>query len=316
MTSVYIHCPVLPAQDYRAVLERLCPATVRNVTVHIHAAPVRIRQLKALLEAQKEFGLQRTIRFRNILVLSGVPRVTRPLRRLLSKNNIFLRLEVDPQQAPALVKPFRKLAKRGISCSLWVDQDADQLAVYEHFRSLGLPLNLHNPRYTAQTPEFLERWLNDPAAQGINTFCDIIAMLTLDTRSPNCRHASCFGTTFRVDEDLQVYACPRHMDERTCLGPLAEAETLLRSETAVQLLGGVIDSRQKCIDTCKNFSVCQGGCMLDPEAAKDCAHYVATVQRIRQALLDAYRSKDLGKVNPIVKNAILNALAFGTAFFE
>ena len=316
MTSVYIHCPLLPAEDYRTVLERLCPSTVRNATIHIHTASLKIKQLKLLLEAQKDFGQQRTIRFRNILVLSNVPRVTRSLRRVLSKNNIFLRLEVEPCQAPSLVKPLRALAKQGISCTLWVDEDQNQFEVYDRFRALGLPLNLQKPRYTAQTPDLFSRWLYDPSAQGINTFCDIITMLTLGTRSPNCRYASCFGTTFRVDENMQVYLCPRHMDERTLLGPLAEADKLLQSEAAAQLLSGVIPNRQRCVSACESFPICQGGCLLDSEATKECTHYIATVERIRQALLEVYSSGDLSQVNPIVKNAILNALAFGTAFFE
>lgn len=316
MKSVYIHCPLLPADSYHAVLENLCRPPVRNVTVYTYADQVSEKQLNAFIEAQKAFGLAQPVRFRNILVLTGIPRFSWAVRRLLLKNNFFLRLQVQPEQAGKLVKPVAKLNKKGLQTQLWVNETEDQQAVYRHFSNLGLSLNLDHPRYGAGTADWFSRWLYDPNAQGINTFCDIISLLTLDVHSPNCRYASCFGTTFRVDEQLQVYLCPHHMDERTCLGPLTERNQLLQGDNLVQLLTGAIQKRNRCSGSCDGFSLCQGGCPLELETGDECRHYIATADRIRESLLDVYRSGKLGQVNPIVKNAILNALAFGTAFFN
>lgn len=316
MKSIYIHCPLLPADSYHAVLEKLCLPPVRNVTVYTYADRVSEKQLDAFIEAQKAFGLAHPVRFRNILVLTGIPRFSWAVRRLLLKNNFFLRLQVLPEQGKKLVKPVARLNQKGIQTQLWVDENQDQQALYRHFSSLGLSINLDRPRYDAGTADWFSRWLYDPNAQGINTFCDIISLLTLDVHSPNCRYASCFGTTFRVDEQLQVYLCPHHMDERTCLGTLTERDRLLQGENLVQLLTGAIQKRNHCSSHCDGFAVCQGGCPLEPEAGDECCHYIATVNRIREALLDVYHNGKLGQVNPIVKNAILNALAFGSAFFN
>lgn len=316
MNSVYIHCPSLPAEDYRAVLENLCPQTVRNATVHIHAEHITCAQLKQLMNVQRDFGLQQPVRFRNVLVLSGIPRITHRLRRLLQKHSISLSLQVNTQQLSKGASRIRALAKHRISCKLWSDETDDQIAVYHHFRQLGFPLNLQHPRYTAETPVFFSHWLYDPAAQGINTFCDIITMLTMDTHSPNCRHASCFGTTFCVDTQLQVYLCPWHMDEKTHLGPLDTPDKLLQQNAVAQLLPQVIQKRNNCTNHCQHFSYCQSGCPLQKDFDSECAHYISTVDCIRKSLLEVYRSGDLQKVNPIVKNAILDAIAFGTAFFD
>lgn len=316
MKSIYIHCPLLPEAEYRNILERLCPATVQNVTVYAYADGVQSKQLNALVDTQKNFSLQRPIRFRNILVLTHPPRLTKALRRALVKNNFILHLQTTLEQAPKLNNRIQILTKYDIHSKLWVDETVDQQEAYRCFRSLGLPLNLTRPCYTADTPDWFSQWLYDPTAQGINTFCDIITMLTLDTHSPNCRYASCFGTTFRVDAQQQVYLCPVHMDTRTCLGQLTDVDTLLQCDAVEKLLSTAIAKRQLCAETCHGFTSCQGGCPLEQDTDSQCAHYIATVDRIREALLDVYHNGKLDQVNNVVKNAILNALAFGTAFFN
>lgn len=316
MKSIYIHCPLLTDADYLAVLTRLCPESVRNITVYVYAEQVEPGQIKALVEVQKQFSEDRSVRFRNILVLSRMPAFHRSLRRVLVKNNFLVHLQVTAGEAPQAAKTVAKLTKHGIHSKLWVDAPEDQKRIYDTFAALGLPVNLQRPRYTEDTPRWFDQWLHDPNAQGINTFCDIITMLTMDTYSPNCRYASCFGTTFRVDADLQVYLCPHHMDRRTHLGKLTDLEQLLQCETVAQLLTEAIEKREHCAANCRCFASCQGGCLLEEVRDSECAHYIATVDRIRAALLDVYRSNDLGQVNNVVKNAILNALAFGTAFFN
>ena len=315
MTGVYIHCPLLSEADYRTVLETLCPATVRNATIYLHAQTLRPKQLERLMEVQKNFGMDRPIRFRNILQLQSPPTVTRSVRRVLSKNSISVHLQTTPAALPRVKRTVQALTKHSISCKLWVDTD-EQAEAYECFRRAGLPLNLTRPRYDSTTADRFSAWLYDPTAQGINTFCDIIAMLTLETHSPNCRYASCLGTTFRVDEQLQVYLCPRHMDSRTHLGALNTPNELLQCDTVMRLLTQAIDKRSRCAESCQSFAHCQGGCLLEGLSDDECRHYAATVARIRQQLLEVYRSGRLDRVNPTVKNAILNALAFGTAFFD
>jgi len=314
--NVYIHCPLLSPEDYRTVLERLCPDPVRNVTVYTYADRACPKTLAALVEVQKNFGLERSLRFRNVVVFSQVPRFGKSLRRVLTKNNISVDLQVKPEQAPHLLKIVKGLEKSGISNKLWVDETADQQEAYRCFSAQGLYLHMQRPQYDEHTADWFSQWLYDPKAQGINTFGDIITMLTLDTYSPNCRHASCFGTTFRVDDRLQVYLCPHHMDGRTCLGKLQDRDVLLQCDRVAQLLTTAIQKREKCTAQCKGFAFCQGGCLLEADTAEECIHYFATVERIRTSLLEVYRSGDLSRVNNVVKNAILNALAFGTAFFK
>lgn len=315
MKHIYIHTAHLPAADYRRVLAQLCPETIRDITVHTHfPATVSAKDIEALVEVQKAFSEDRSLRFRNFAVFRSLPRFSGALIKALRKHSFFLVLQVQTHMAPALVKVAKRLEKAGLGYRLQVDTE-DQLAAYRQFAAHGLHISFTDPKYTARCPELFDRWLCDPAAQGVSTFTDIIHMLVLQTRSPNCQHASCFGTTFYVDEALDVYLCPNHPDQRTKLGALTELQALLNCDAVARLLPPIIGKRERCTQSCKSFGYCQGGCPL-AEDSTDCIHYAATVEHIRQRLLEVYRDGNVRQVNYIVKNAILNALAFGTAFFN
>ena len=320
MKHIYIHCQYTSAEQYQKVLEKLCPATVRDITVTIHfPQDVSARQIEGVVEAQKAFSQTRKVRFRNYAFFAQMPRLSRQLRKALRKNAFALEFQVQQSQVAALVRLARCLEKDNLAYKFTLWESADQQADYQLFASHGLPLCFAQPQYTAESPAQFDRWLTDPAAQGVNTFCDIINMLVMQSHSPNCRHASCFGTTFYVDAQQNVYLCPFHADARTCLGSLNEAENLeklLNCQAVAQLLPAVVQKRQGCADGCQAFAWCQGGCMLETETGSECTHYGATVEHICRRLLEVYRGNDLSKVNSVVKNAILNALAFGTAFFN
>lgn len=319
MKHIYIHTAHLSAADYRSVLDRLCPDSVRDITVHTHfPATVTEKDIEALVEVQKAFSEDRSLRFRNYGVFTQLPRFSKALLKALHKHSFFLELQVGTDMAASLVDTAKRLEKAGLGYRLQVNEPADQQAAYRLFAVHGLHISFTNPRYTAQCPDLFDKWLYDPAAQGVNTFTDIIHMLVMQTHSPNCRHASCFGTTFYVDERLDVYLCPVCPDQRTKLGSLKEAENLealLNCDTVARLLPPAVQKRERCAAGCKSFGYCQGGCPLETEN-DECVHYAATVERIRQRLLEIYRDGNVRQVNYIVKNAILNALAFGTAFFN
>ena len=318
MKSVYLHCPLLKDEDYSLVLQRLCPPPVRNITVYTRLpAGVKPKALEQLVQVQKDFSRERQVRFRNYGIFPAGSRFPKAMRRVLHKNGIAVELTVLPEKTAGLAAKVRRLEKAGIPCRLRVAQTEDQWAVYQQFARLGLPVCFEEPRYDAQTPDRFDRWLYDPTAQGVNIFTDILTMLTLQTYSPNCRHGSCFGSTFGVDENLDIYLCPHRMTEKTRLGNLRQAadrEALFATPAVEQFLPGAVQKRQACAQSCGSFPHCQGGCLLD--SSWDCAGYRATVERIRQRLPEIYRGQDLTRVNPVVKNAILNALAFGTAFFK
>ena len=317
MKSVYIHCPLLADEDYSLVLQGLCPESVRNITVYTRLpAGVKPRDLEQLVQVQKDFSRDRQVRFRNYGIFPAGSRFPRAMRRVLHKNGIAVELQVLPEKTAGLAAIVRQLEKAGVPCRLRVTQAEDPWAVYDRFAQLGLPVCFEDPRYDAQTPERFDRWLTDPKAQGVNIFTDILTMLTLQTYSPNCRHGSCFGNTFGVDENLDTYLCPHRMTEMTRLGNLRQAtrDELMTGPAVAQFLPGAVQKRRSCAESCGSFPHCQGGCLM--ENSWDCAGYQATVEHIRGRLQEIYRGKDLTQVNPVVKNAILNALAFGTAFFK
>ena len=318
MKHIYIHTDFLPEGDYRTVLQRLCPDSVRDITVYTRLpADITGKQIEALVEVQKTFSSDRSVRFQNYAVFHQLPRFSKALQKALRKNSFFLELHIEKSLAPRLVKITRRLEKANIGYKLCLQEDGDQMAAYQLFSGLGLHICFTDPRYSAESPQQFDKWLYDPAARGINTFTDIINMLVLQTHSPNCRHASCFGNTFFVDRQLDVYLCPYHPDGKTMLGSLRKAQNLadlLNCEAVAALLPTAVEKRQRCAAGCQAFSYCQGGCAL--EETSDCRHYSATVEHIRQRLLETYRDGKLGQVNYIVKNAILNAFAFGTAFFN
>lgn len=318
MKNIFIHCPFLPTEDYLLMLERLCPNSVRNITVHMDfPARTTPKHIESVVQAQKDFSKGRKVRFQNRAVFARLPRFTKQLCRALRKNGFSVELQVEKNQATKLARIAKKAEKSGINYRICLDETQDQMAAYRLFAARGLHICFTDPQYTAQTADWFDQWLYDPAAQGINTFCDIINMLVMQTRSPNCRHASCFGNVFRVDEQLDVYLCPLHPDERTILGSLRTTESLdalLSCPTVAALLPEVIEKRRRCGAECAAFLHCQGGCPLEEQPY--CAYYGETVERVRQRLLEVYHEGKLHQVNYIVKNAILNALAFGTAFFN
>jgi len=320
MKSIYIYCPDLSGADYRLVLERLGTDSVRNVTVHTDLPrKTTAKDIEALCEVQKEFSRKKRVRFKNIASFNEIPRFTRGLRRVLRKNGFTVDLNSKKEQAPRLVKVVRALGKAGIVHRLTVDERDDQLSVYGYFSSFGLHTNFKDPEYTAESPDHFDKWLYDASARGINTYCDIINMLVMQTHSPNCRHASCFGNTFAVDGELNVYVCHAVKDETTLLGSLREKTSpaeLFSCRAVGEILPAVVKKREGCMAGCKFFPYCQGGCPLRSDNDSDCAYYRATVDRIRERLLEVYRDGKVRQVNYVVKNAILNALAFGTAFFD
>ncbi|MBQ4066053.1 MAG: hypothetical protein IJD22_00280, partial [Clostridia bacterium] len=278
------------------------------------------KHIEGLVQVQRAFSEKRTVRFRNYAVFEAPPRFGRGLRRALRKNGFSVEIWVNADNPETAVKPVRRLERAGIATKICVDEKKDQRGVYVHFSALGLPVTFSDPHYTAESPDEFDRWLCAPRAIGINTYCDIINMLVMQTYSPNCRHASCFGSTFYVDGELRAYLCPYCRDERTLLGSLREAagvEELLCSPAVAELLPGAIQRRESCTSKgCKSFPYCQGGCPLEQVGEGECAHYGATVERIALRLREVYREGKLSQVNNVVKNAILNALAFGTAFFD
>lgn len=320
MKHIYIHCPYLSDADYRLTLERLSPDSVKNLTIHTHLPrQTTARHIESLVEVQKAFRPERGIRFRNYAVFSQLPRFSKSLCRILRKYGFTLELQVQKNQVSQLVKIAKKLEKAGLAYKLWLEETQDQPGAYRLFADHGLHVCFTNPQYNAQSADWFDQWLYDPAAQGVNTFSDIINMLLLHAPSPNCRHASCFGSTFRVDQALDVYLCPFHTDDRTKLGSLkdcADLNALLSCETVAKLLPTAVQKRQRCSAHCPGFAYCQGGCLLETDSEADCACYCETVERIRQRLGEVYRDGKLKQVNNIVKNAILNAMAFGTAFFN
>lgn len=320
MKNIHIHCPILSQADYKLVLERLCPESVKNITVYIRiSAHTKPKQIEAMLNAQKAFSKDRSVHFQNHCVFTYVPRFYKPLRRVLRKNSFSVEIMVQKKQFLKLKRTARRLEKSGISHKLWIDEMQDQYSTYKLFSGHGLHINFVNPKYTDKTPEQFDYWLYDQNACGVNTYCDIINMLAMQSYSPNCRYASCFGNTFNVDEQLNVYLCPLHSEQRTKLGRLKESnglEEILNCETVAKLLPITVQNRQQCVAKCKSFSSCQGGCPLECTDKSDCDNYCATVELIRRRLLEVYRDGKMRQVNYIVKNAILNALAFGTAFFD
>lgn len=320
MKNVTVHCPVLSNDDYSTVLQRLCTESVKNVTVYIRAtARTTPKQIESMIDAQKQFCKNRTVRFQNHCVFTQIPHLYKSLRRVLRKNSFWVDITVQKKQFFRLKRISKRLEKLGIAYKFWLDETADQYGAYKLFSAHGLNINFVRPIYTDKTPELFDKWLYDPLAKGVNTFCDIINMLAMQTHSQNCRYASCFGNTFNVDKQLNVYLCPIHADSRTLLGSLKQAEnleSLLNCQAVADLLPTAVQKRQQCVANCKSFHYCQGGCPLESENNTGCDYYCATVEKIRQRLLEVYRDGKIRQVNYIVKNAILNALAFGTAFFD
>lgn len=310
----YIHQTV---EAYRSLLTSLCDEKTETVTVYsIFKTRVSPKIFHEIVKVQREVSAQRKIVFRNHAVFWMQTRLTLPMRRSLRQNDFFVDLVAEDllaQKPKALLRCVKRLKRMGLLSQLWTRQ-GNQRQVYNAFEKLGLPFGFFRPQYDAQTTDWFDAWLHTPKAVAVNVFTDIITMLTLQVKSRNCSYASCIGKTLYADADGNMYACPFYPNEATFLG--TQEDFSRPKQPFVDLVQRCVEKRETCVAQCNGFSYCEGGCPLHPEEPPNCQYYIKTVEHIRERLREVYEENRLAEVNSVVRNAILNGIAFNSAFLN
>lgn len=277
--------------------------------------------LKEVVQTQQAFSKGRKVVFKNHAVVFGACKLSLAAKKFLAANSFSVEFALGSdyeQKLQKVAKPLRELNLGGVSSRIWVDVSENQYEVYKACNLQGLGVHFYEPQFTAREIARFDAWLSDPSATAVNTFTDIIYSLTLQLRSHNCRHGSCLGNTFYADRDGQLYMCPICRNESTFLGkPEGKGlQELFGAAGVYNTICNAVSKRTGCVDTCRDFAYCQGGCPLQAECCYKDGHYTALLHHIHTKLREIYNSGSLDGVNNVVKNAILNAVAFRTAFLN
>ena len=318
ITFYYEHC--CPEQ-FGEYLEFLCREDPEELVIYsIFSHSFTGKEPEEIVNFQRKVSANRRIRFRNHGVFRNrVPLSRRALNALADRGFRVELLIEDPETDPKKLLPtVKKLNQRGIYLNLW-NAPADQKQTYEKFRTAGLPVCFSKPEYTSETKAWFDTWVFDKGAVGVNTFTDIMGMLLLGIRSHNCRYSSCVGNTYYADGKGRFYLCPIHLGEETCLGTMEDMGALSQSfgqPTTYKVLLSCVNKREACLNNCQVFSCCYGGCPMETEKGENCSHYATLVTHIGNTLREIYEKDRLGDVNPVVRSAILNAIAFDSAFIR
>jgi len=321
VNSLTLYYRYVSANSYMDILNFVCTDQVENIVVYtIFDGKATSRQIEGIVEKQKEFSKKRRTKFRNHAVFNSSASIDSNLKKALLMNGFVVELMLE-ETSREMVKNGGKIAnslnRYGIQNKLWVNETSDQQAAYRLFEQNALPVNFIEPQYCCDLTTWFDEWLYNKSSVAVNTFTDIIMMLTLQTRSGNCRFGSCLGNTFYVDETMTFYMCPFRRDIETCLGKmegLANPFEMFETENVYSIVCNSVDKRANCAENCSNFAYCQGGCAVSN--ASDCQMYIKLVEHIGDSMRHIYDNRKLEDVNSVVKNAILNAVAFGSAFFK
>lgn len=317
MTLYYMH---RSAEQYKQLLEIICDEKTENVTIYSIFRNGRVsKELEKIVEMQKQVSQNRRIVFENHAVFLTRVRFSPKLREHLRRNDFHVELvpEEEVLQNPRkLIGCVKRLNRSKLPSKIWV-RSGEARERHAAFESVGIPICFTEPVYDEQTVKWFDEWLYRPNAVGINTFTDIISTVLLHTKSPNCRYASCLGKTLFVDEMGKIYLCPSVRDESTYLGTQDDMENLRQTfsaNTMYDVVRRCVERRSACANQCTGFSACRGGCPLEAPQMPECWHYVETVRHIHSVLLAIYKENKIDAVNSVVRNALLNAVAFNSAF--
>lgn len=321
MKSFTLYHKFVSEDAYASNLRFVCTDNVENVVVYtVFEKNPSSKALEAIINKQKEFAQNRRIKFKNHVVFTKQIKISAPLIRALVLNGFTAEIILENCQEDTIIATSRvvsKLNHNGIPNKLWIGEQSNQFDIYHSFNAEQLPINFIRPVYDGSATSWFDSWLYDKSATATNIFSDIIMMITLQAKSNNCRYSSCLGRTAYVDETQNYYMCPLHIGERTCLGnPQADQMffDLFETENTYRIINASVEKRSDCAEKCNGFGYCQAGCALEPHF--DCGSYIALVEHIGSVLKNIYDAGKIDTVNNVVKNAILNAIAFGSAFFK
>ena len=151
---------------------------------------------------------------------------------------------------------------------------------YEYFKSLNLGMkinpmfndgaakhinsfSLDSREYVNNFINFFKYWSKDVSCNINVSTCLELVHLVIKEKSGVCTFNSCLGKWLCLDSNGHIYPCDRLCLDEYDFGyvdTLSSIEEVFYNEKYIKLLQKSIDRRQKCIENCKYFKNCYGGC--------------------------------------------------------
>lgn len=224
-----------------------------------------------------------------------------------------------------------------VSATISKESQSRQAEIYDHFNGIGASISMvpvipagcaaKNPglvpdpdEYIRSSIEVFDKWFNDPDAR-IPLAPHYLYVLTAlgDPQPSDCAHTSCLTKWVCIYPNGDLYPCAKACPEefRMCsIDGISHMSDAFRTDGFARMLKGSIERRAKC-QSCDIYDYCQGGCSIDAyyqcgignRDGDSCRIYRDVFRHVKKEV-DAVISekKDLSRLNPMVRDAILGKL--------
>lgn len=205
-----------------------------------------------------------------------------------------------------------------------IDDDIPNIiSVYEHFKKINVDLRLNavfdtkksycfysSDQFAEAMKSLFYYWINDNECNiHMQPFENMISnVVGKDVR--DCSNGSCLNKFISIDSVGDLYPCARYFENDYCYGNIRSFDVLddvykttAFSNVAIQS----ISRRNKCIQNCEFFPLCQGGCSHDAyieNGGNEINFFGCRVNKILFPLIMDFFNKHRIIKNPIVRRVI------------
>lgn len=297
-----------------------------------------------VLELEKHFTYTNGVEFENEIQTNATLINSRWLS-FFKKNKIAVGISYDGIYneeyrggTDKVLKAIQLLKKQGIpfgSGAVIADPNYNLIENYEHFKSLGMPVNfgyvavegsakelggvLDNDEYIKQSIALFDHWLHDKEGISVRNN-EFMVRKALKCDYEYCTNGSCVGNFFCLDVDGSLYGCSMESAKQFCFGNISEFSSfhdVINSARFKEYVKGSIARRKVCQSTCEYFDYCKGGCNDDAITNGDitkpnkayCKYFGTLFAHIKNTIDEIYKNKvDLSTLNPHFAKALMQTM--------
>lgn len=247
--------------------------------------------------------------FSNRIVLSSLGRYQYSHCKRLNRFGFHLIIDIDSVKKcdlRSLRGKVRKLKKRKVVFSIRIRDHSLEMKETIYRLKLGnVPYLFENVEYSDACAEYFYEWLFDQNAPFVDVFSGMIDHILIKNDLNDCRHSSCLGKKLYLSKEKAFSLCPVY-PEKTALVKLTDVQSLndiFEREAVLRLIRSSIGKRNDCLDSCKDYEYCKGGCpLLTCEKCKE-KDYIGLYKNIQKELQAVIGCDDLTVYNSHVRNS-------------
>lgn len=291
------------------------PDDALTLRLRYFRTPVTDTPLLDLADLVKELGREREFTVDVVLETDRWAEVRRH-RNLL--NRFSVRIELWPTQA-RLAEVLKYKDRMLLELLVLPGQTPQEfLQAYAQWKPAGLSVRpACGPWSEAELAAFWDTWLQDGEAVWPEPWEDMATALLTGLGMQACRHASCLGSRLYLDEAGRVYFCgekkpgselPFDADKPLPRGSIFDCAPYRKA------LHAAVARRDACRQTCARYTLCKGGCPLEPPTGADCARLRGQAARMQAAITDGLPTAFAQQPNPCLRTLLLSLAAYGLRY--